>query len=67
MSKLDKILNKTIADKGEFWKTTVLMIVVATLLVTAVGTAFKACSASLVEAAWTTPGETEQAEDQGGE
>ncbi len=55
MGKIDKIMNRTIKDRGEFWKIVVVMIVVATLIVSLATFGFRSCAAAVVESTWTTP------------
>lgn len=68
MGKIEKLLDRTIEDKGEFWRIVVVLAVVATLLVTLAGFGLKACNAELRKAVWTTDGTTseQQAEPQDG-
>lgn len=55
MGKIEKILNRTIEDKGEFWKIVVVLIVAATLVVSVASFGFRSCASAVVESTWTTP------------
>lgn len=67
MGKIDKLLDRTIDDKGDFWRIVVVLVAVATLIVTLAGFGLQACSDKMASVVWSTDGTTTEASQDAGQ